>query len=129
MRSAASGLARVRAALAIEATCRVGEQGLQYLLQAHWQAVVLLEQHGGVGADQVFGIAGLMIVDGGGKRHQHAADTGGAQFGQGGRAGAAYHQICPGIGSGHVGNEGFDAGVDACLCIGRFGFGAQLSPH
>lgn len=67
-----------------------------------------------------------MVVHGGGKRHQHAADTGGAQLCKRGSPGTAHHQIGPRIGRSHVGDKGFDAGVDAGLCIRHLGFGAQL---
>ncbi len=59
-----------------------------------------------------------MVVDRGGERHQHAADADRAQLGQGRGAGAAHDQVGPGVGGGHVADEGFDAGGDAGLGIG-----------
>ena len=46
------------------------------------ERVALRQQHGRVAFDQIFGIARLVVVDRQRERHQHAADAGGAQFGQ-----------------------------------------------
>ena len=73
------------------------------------ERVVLRQQHGGAALDQVFGVARLVVVDRQRERHQHAADAGGAQFGQRQRAGAAHDEVGPGIGRRHVGDEGLDA--------------------
>ena len=71
-------------------------------------------------------LRGLVVVDRLRERHQHAADARGAQFGERQRAGAADHEVGPGVGGGHVGDEGLDARGDAGLAYARVGVGAQL---
>ncbi len=82
------------------------------------QRVVLLEQLGSAALDQVFGIAGLVVIDRRGERHQHTADAHRAQLGQGGSAGPAHHHIGPVVGGGHVLDEGIDTAAHAGLAIG-----------
>ena len=76
--------------------------------QIVFQPLVLPEPPAAAMRFQELGVPGLVVVDRGRERNQHAGHAGGAQFGNGQRAGAADHQIGPGIGFGHVGDEGFD---------------------
>ncbi|KTF39074.1 hypothetical protein OZ12_14095, partial [Xanthomonas translucens pv. translucens] len=62
-----------------QAPCGVAEQVAQHTLQVGRQGIVLLQQHRGAAFDQVVGVAGLVVVDRGGERHQHAADADRAQ--------------------------------------------------
>ena len=53
------------------------------------ELVALRHQLRGAAVDRYFGVLGLVVVDRLRERHQHAADAGGAQFGERQRAGAA----------------------------------------
>ena len=55
---------------------------------------------------QIFGIAGLMVVDRVGQWHQQGRQTGGSQFTDGQRTSATNHQVGPAIGLGHVFDKG-----------------------
>ncbi len=67
-----------------------------------------------------------MIVDCCGERHQDAGHAGGAQFGQGRGPCPAHHQVGPGVGSRHVGDEGFQLRGHAGVGIGLGGFAQHL---
>ncbi|MCY1426460.1 hypothetical protein D9M71_422810 [compost metagenome] len=89
---------------------------------------MLRQKHGSAGLGQIFGIAGLVIVDRMGQRHQQRRQTGGRQLAHGQRAGTADHQIGPGVGAGHVADERHHLGVDAGLFVARTGqFGVLLA--
>ncbi|MCY1529321.1 hypothetical protein D9M68_644570 [compost metagenome] len=66
---------------------------------------------------QIIGIARLVVVDRVGQRHQERRQAGGGQFAHGQGAGAADDQIGPGVGTGHVLDEGRDLGFDRGLAI------------
>ena len=79
------------------------------------------QQEGSALPGQIFGIAGLVIVDRVGQRHQQGRQTGGSQFTDSQRTGAADHQVGPAIGMGHVFDERLYVRLNTGFAITRGG--------
>jgi hypothetical protein len=64
------------------------------------------DQKRGAFAHKVLRVVSLMIVHGGGERHQDRTDSDGGKLGHGERTGAADYEIRPSVRLGHVLDEG-----------------------
>ncbi len=113
MRSAASGFACPRAASPISTSqAGVAEELRKNSAQRLGGKLRLGHEPRRTYIRQITGIACLMVVHRVRIGNQYRADSGRRKLGDGQGTGAAYHEVSPGVGLGHIGDEGDQLGFD-----------------